>query len=156
MTMAATLKSYIQGRGVDYEVLTHLLTESSHETAEATPVDEGHLAKAVLMHDAEGAVLVVVPADSWVDQHAVSRELDRDLTLAAEEDSGGYFPDCERGALPAIGPAYGIQTLVDYELESLAWVCFEAGDHRTLIKVRTDGFFELLASARRGRFSHAD
>lgn len=156
MTMAATLKSFIEGRGVEYELVTHPVTGSSHETADATPLDEGHIAKAVLMHDDAGAVLVVVPADTWVNQHAVAEALDRTLTLADEADSGGYFPDCERGALPPIGPAYGIETLVDYELESLAWVAFEAGDHKTLVKVRTPAFFELVAGARRGRFSHAD
>ena len=82
MTIAATVKTYIEGRGVAYEMIAHPATGSSHETAEAAHVDEGHIAKAVILKDNAGAVMVVVPGDSWVKLSAVEKELSRELALA--------------------------------------------------------------------------
>ena len=152
MTIAATVKSHIEGRGVAYEMIAHPATGSSHETAEAAHVDEGHIAKAVILKDHAGAVMVVVPGDSWVKLPAVEKELDREMALADEKAAAGYFPDCDTGAIPPLGPAYGMETLVDRTLTSLAYVYFESGDHRSLLKVKSGDFLELLAGVRLGYF----
>ena len=156
MTMSATLKSYIEGRGVAYEIIDHPVTGSSHETAEAAHVDEGHIAKAVILYDQGGTVMAVVPGSAWVKLSAVNEQLDRELALAEENVAAGHFPDCDPGAIPPLGPAYGMQTLMDEALTSLAHVFFESGDHRTLVKVDGAGFLELLSGVRRGHFSHED
>jgi len=156
MTTAATVKSYIEGRGLAYEVIPHPTTGSSHETAEAAHVDEGHIAKAVILKDSKGAIMVVVPGDAWVKLSAVEKELDREMVLAEEDEAAGYFPDCDAGAIPPIGPAYGIETLMDRTLTSLANVYFESGDHRSLIKVNSEDFLELLSGVRVGYFFEED
>jgi len=154
MTIAATVKSYIEGRGVAFEVIAHPATGSSHETAEAAHVDEGHLAKAVILKDkdSDGVTMVVVPGDAWVKLSAVEKELGREMLLAEEDAAAGYFPDCDAGAIPPLGPAYGIETLMDKTLTSLAYVYFESGDHRSLIKVNSDDFVKLLSGVRVGYF----
>jgi Ala-tRNA(Pro) deacylase len=156
MTIPATVKSYIEGRGVAYEVIAHPATGSSHETAEAAHVDEGHLAKAVILQDNDGVTMVVVPGDAWVKLSAVQKELDREVVLAEEDTAAGYFPDCDAGAIPPLGPAYGIETLMDRTLTSLAYVYFESGDHRSLIKVSSDNFTQLLSGVRVGYFFEED
>jgi Ala-tRNA(Pro) deacylase len=156
MTIAATVKSHLEEKGVDYEVVTHPTSGSTQETAEAAQVDQGHLAKGVILTDREGAVMVVIPGDCWVKLAAVQKELDRELALAAEDAAAKRFPDCTPGALPPLGPAYGIETLLDKAVISLAHVYFESGDHRTLLKVRGEDFAELLSGCRRGYFCHED
>jgi Ala-tRNA(Pro) deacylase len=156
MTIASTVKSYIEGRGVAYELIDHPVTGSSHETAEATHIDEGHLAKAVIVQDAEGAVMAVVPGNAWVALSAVGKELDRKLELSVENQAARHFPDCDAGAIPPLGPAYGMETVLDEAFVSLAYVYFESGDHRTLIKVDGADFLDLLSGVRRGRFCHED
>ena len=150
------MKSYIEGRGVSYEVITHPASGSSHESAERAHVDEGHIAKAVILVDDQGAVMAVVPGSAWVKLSAVKDELDREMVLAEEEHAAGHFPDCDPGAIPPLGPAYGMQTLMDKALASLSHVFFESGDHRTLIRVDGKDFLELLSGVRRGYICHAD
>jgi len=152
MTIAATVKSYIEGRGVAYEVITHPASGSSHETAEAAHVDEVHIAKGVILEDSAGPVMVVVPGKAWVNLSAIRKELDREMALAEEKDAAGYFPDCDLGAIPPLGPAYGIETLVDKALTSLAYVYLESGDHRNLIKINGEALPELLSGVRHGHF----
>ncbi len=156
MTIAAAVKSYIDGRGITYDLINHYQTGSSHETAQAAHIDEAHMAKAVILHDNEGAVMVIVPGDTWVSQSAVQQALDRPLVLAEESDATGYFPDCDAGAIPALGPAYGMETLLDNALVSMAFQYIESGDHRTLIKISGRDFLELLSGVRRGRFTSSD
>lgn len=156
MTIAAKVKGYLEQRGVAYELINHPVTGSSHETAEAAHVDEGHIAKAVILRDNEGFVMALVPGNAWVKLSAVKQELNRDMALAEEKDAAGQFPDCDPGAIPPLGPAYGMETLLDESLTSLGVVYFESGDHRTLAKVKGGDFLELLSGVRRGHFGHED
>jgi Ala-tRNA(Pro) deacylase len=156
MTIASTVKSYIEGKGVAYEVIAHPTSGSSHETAEAAHIDEGHIAKGVILQDSAGAVMVVVPGNAWVNLSAIGKELDRELVLAEEKDAAGYFPDCNPGAIPPLGPAYGMETLMDKALTSLAYVYLESGDHRSLIKIDGGALPELLSGVRRGHFCEDD
>lgn len=152
MTIAATVKSFIEGRDVAYEVIAHPLSGSSHESAESAHVDEGHIAKGVILKDNAAAVMVVVPANAWVNLSLIGKELNRDMSLANEKDTAGYFPDCDPGAIPPLGPAYGMQTLMDKSLASLAYVYLESGDHRSLIKIDGEAITELLGGVRKGYF----
>ena len=100
--------------------------------------------------------MVVVPADHWVEVEHLRKELNRDLHLATEEDFASLFSDCEAGAVPPLGPAYGIETFLDEALSSLANVYFEAGDHEQLVHISGEEFRALLGGVRHGHFSHAD
>jgi Ala-tRNA(Pro) deacylase len=156
MTTAATVKRYIEDRGIAYQMIAHPTSGSSHETAEAAYVDEGRIAKAVILRDEQGVVMAVVPGDAWVKLSAVKDELGRDMVLAEEIDAAAHFPDCVAGAIPPLGPAYGMETLMDRALASLAYVYFESGDHQTLVKVAASDFLELLSGVRRGNICHED
>lgn len=154
MTIAQTVQGYIEGRGTAYQPLPHPATGSSHESAEAAHIPEDHIAKAVILHDERGEVMAVIPGDAWVRLHAVNAALGRELVLASETDAARHFPDCDQGAIPPLGPAYGMETVLDEALAALAFVYFESGDHRTLIQMDTDAFLGLLDGARRGHFCH--
>jgi Ala-tRNA(Pro) deacylase len=154
MGIAPTLERYLVENKTDYELVLHPRSGSSHETAETAHVAEDHIAKAVVIGDASGYLIVVVPGANWLKLDTVRRELDRDLHLATEEEIVGLLEDCAPGAVPPIGAAYGIDTLVDESLASLADVYFEAGDHEHLVRMRGEQFLALQAGARRGYFSH--
>ena len=156
MAVAETVQRYLEQHAVDYDLVAHPHTGSSHETAEAAQVREDHIAKAVMVRDTAGYAMIVVPASNWVDVEHLRRELDRDVHLAAEDEFATLFPDCEAGAVPPLGPAYGMETLLDQSLTSLANIYFEAGDHEHLVHTSGDDFRTLLAGARHGYFSHED
>ena len=156
MAVAATVQRFLEKHSVGYDLVPHPHTGSSHESAEAAHVREDHVAKAVMVRDAAGYAMIVVPASNWVDVEHLRKELNRDVHLAAEEEFAALFSDCETGAIPPLGPAYGIETLLDEGLTSLANVYFEAGDHEHLVHTSGDNFRSLLAGARHGYFSHDD
>jgi len=156
MAVASTVEQYLIDKSIDYELVPHPHTGSSHETAEAAHVPEDHIAKAVILKDPAGYAMVVVPASHWVETKHLRKELDRDLELVAEAELASLFADCETGAVPPLGPAYGITTYLDETLTTLANVYFEAGDHQHLMRTSGDDFRQLLSGVRRGHFSHPD
>ena len=155
MAIASTLSDYLAEHDVAYDVLTHPHTSSSGESAKVSHIPGIRLAKPVILEDDQGYVMVVVPASQRVDLGELHRQLNRNLGLATESELGRLFSDCEIGALPAIGPAYGMETLVDDVLTEQPDIYFEAGDHEQLIHVSAEAFEALLGKAiQHGRFSH--
>jgi Ala-tRNA(Pro) deacylase len=73
--------------------------------------------------------------------------------LATREDVEGVFDDCDLGAVPPLGPAYGIESVWDEQLMKEPDLYFELGDHRHLVHVRTQDYLALLENERHGSFS---
>lgn len=154
MSLAETVRRYLTEHQVEFEPIPHPKTASSRETAHAAHVREDHVAKAVIIKDNQGFAMVVIPGSNWVKLEAINRELGRNFELAQEAEAEALFSDCHPGAMPPLGPAYGIETYVDEQLLSLANVFFESGDHTHLIQVNGQAFHELLKGTRHGHFSH--
>jgi Ala-tRNA(Pro) deacylase len=155
MAIAMTLSDFLAEHDVEYDVLMHAHTTSSGETARSSHVPGTRLAKSVVLEDDQGYLMAVLPASRQVDLGELHRMLNRNLGLAMESELGQLFSDCEIGALPAIGPAYGVETIVDDTLADQPEIYFEAGDHEQLIHVSGDVFHSLLGEGvRRGSFSH--
>ena len=155
MSIASTVSDYLAEHDVAYDVLTHPHTASSGETAEASHVPGNRLAKSVILGDEQGYLMVVLPSNRQVDLGELHRQLNRNLGLATERELGSLFADCETGALPAMGPAYGLETVVDDLLAEQPDIYFEAGDHEQLIHVSAETFQLLLGDRiQRGQFSH--
>lgn len=154
MAIAETVKNYLSRKSVGYELETHPHSGSSHETALASHISEDHIAKGVIVKDASGYAMVVVPAIDYVEMKHLRKELDRELELVEEDEFARLFPDCEPGAVPPLGTAYQIETFLDDALTSLASVYLEAGDHEHLLHVSGEDFKTLFSGVRHGHFSH--
>lgn len=156
MNIAAKLEQYLRQREVDYQVVTHPRSEHSMETAEKAHVPGDALAKGVLVEDEDGYLLVVLPADFHIELESLHRLLGQAVSMVDESALGEVFDDCELGAVPPIGMAYGLKTIWDPDssLGKLDEVFIEAGDHQTLVRMSGMQFHELMAPAERGRFSH--
>jgi len=154
MSISTTIKSYLTNHHVDYELVSHPKTYSSHESAQASHIPDDHIAKAVIVEDNQGFAMVVIPGSDWLKLHALQEEVGRDFRVADESSIIKLFNDCQPGALPPLGPAYGLETFVDERLMTLANVYFEAGDHEHLIHIQGEALHKLLKGVRHGHFSH--
>jgi Ala-tRNA(Pro) deacylase len=150
MAIASRLKWYLGARDVEYEVIEHPHTYSSLDSARSAHIPSGRLAKCVLLEDERGYVLAIIPASCRVSFDAIEKQLHRKLELASESELGELFPDCEVGALPPVGAAYNIPTLLDESLLRMPDVYLEAGDHEDLIHLSGDSFKSLLRESARG------
>jgi Ala-tRNA(Pro) deacylase len=85
MAIAETVQRFLELQSINYGLVPHPHTGSSHETAEAAHVSEDHIAKAVIVKDAAGYAMVVVPASNWVEVEHLRKELNRDFHLSTED-----------------------------------------------------------------------
>lgn len=154
MTIAKTVEHYLQEHGTEYTVVRHRPAMSSKETAAAAQVPAEEIAKAVVLGDERGFVMAVIPGDRHVQLHKLSEKFHRRFALVAEQRIAPIFKDCEPGAIPPLGPAYGMATVVDDSLVGRSYVFFVAGDHDNLVRVDGEAFVRLLGSAQHGQFSH--
>jgi Ala-tRNA(Pro) deacylase len=154
MFIPPRLSSFLLAQNAEYEVQRHRRTRGSSDTAHAAHVPPHQLAKAVVLEDDIGCVMAVVPADRYVRLGRVSQVLKRQhLHLADEDRIATLFPDCERGAVPALGMVWGLETVVDDELDDLSVVYIECGDHEGLLRLEQRQFHALMRQARHGPFS---
>jgi Ala-tRNA(Pro) deacylase len=144
---------HLADQRVEYDVIAHAPSWTSQETASKAHIPGQCLAKSVLLEDDQGYVLAVVPADSRVDLGELHRLTHRRLGLASELELVPLFEDCDLGAIPPLGPVYGLETLVDDSLAEQPDVYFEAGDHEQLIHVTAETFDLLTTGARHSSFS---
>lgn len=155
MTMSSILKDYLTHHGIDYEVHAHPRTFDSAHTAEASHVPGDRLAKAVMLEDEQGYLMAVIPASRHVALGELHRRLARNLGLATEGELKDLFPDCELGAIPPVGKAFGVDAVVDAALFQEPVVWFEAGDHEEVVGVSGTQFKALMSEAPAGEFSQS-
>ena len=156
MAIAATLEQYLADHHVDYEVIDHTPTMTASRSAQQSHVSGDRLAKAVVVKDEQGLMVAVVPASHHIKLGALSELLDRRIGLASEDEADAIFADCEHGAFPAIGAAYGLPVILDDSIAEQPEVYFEGGDHASLIHVGKAQFHALLGEVKHGRFSAHD
>jgi Ala-tRNA(Pro) deacylase len=147
MSLSPTLFEYLSQHGTLYALEHHMHSLCSLESAQEAGVDEESLAKSVVLGDERGFVLAVIPASRRLELERVRAELGRPLHISPERDLARLFPDCERGAVPPIGAAYGIPTVLDGSLEERDEIYFEGGDHETLVRLDRSEFLDLLDDA---------
>ena len=153
MAIAKTVKCFLDSHHLSYEVLQHPHTSSSAQTADAAYIWEDQLAKSVLLEDEHGYVMAVLPASHRVDLEKLPRKMHRELELATEAELGEIFRDCEIGAVPPLGAAYGIPVVYDDHLGRLGSVYFEGGDHEDLVYMGGAEFLSLFENAEHGDFA---
>jgi Ala-tRNA(Pro) deacylase len=156
MTMAPRVARHLAAQNVAHQVITHAQTPTAARAAQASHISGDRIAKAVVLRDDVGFVLAVVPASHHVSLDMLQGWLGRAFSLAAEREASDLFPDCDIGAIPPLGQAYGVDVLVDESLSGLDEVCFEGGDHQSLVQVSGEDFSRLMSGAQHGRFSTHD
>jgi Ala-tRNA(Pro) deacylase len=156
MTITSTLQSYLRKNGVRPQTVTHPKTLSASRTAQVCHVSGDCVAKGVLVKDAEGYLLAVIPASHHIEMERLSRLTGRHLSLADEDEVADVFPDCSVGAVPPVGAPYGLDCVVDDSLTGQPEAFLEGGDHATLLQVTAEEFARLTRGARHGAFSHHD
>jgi len=147
MAISNTLKRYLVDSGIAYETVKHPFSTNSQRTAKLTHISGLRLAKGVLLRDARGYLLAVLPSPMHVEVDVLNQQLDRDLELMEEADIAQLFPDCDAGAIPPLGLAYEIDVALDIRLCDEPDIYFEAGNHVELIRVGGTDFQTLLKGA---------
>lgn len=147
MTISPAVHRYLNRAGIPYDLALHQRTACAIESARAAAISPDQVAKGVLLRRADGYLMATIPASCDVRLEAVGGLIRQPICLASEREVEDLFGDCEAGAVPPLGDPFGIQTIVDGQLEGLTDVYFEAGDHFSLVHLKGCDFDEIMARA---------
>src|SRR5437773_6958601 len=107
MAVVPTVQEFLRRANVAYTVFPHPPAYTAQEEAAVTHVPRRDWAKAVVCFADGEPIQAVVPADLEVDFDRLAAVVDaRSLRLADEDELRWLYPDCERGAMPPLGPLY--------------------------------------------------
>jgi len=153
MAVTATVQEFLRRGNVAYAVFQHPPAYSAQEEAAVTHVPGRDWAKAVVCFADGEPIQAVIPADREVDLARLAMVARAgELRLAFETELDWLYPDCERGAMPPLGPLYKQRVFVDESLAREEQIVFNGGTHVDAIAMRYENF-AALAHPVVGRFA---
>lgn len=142
---AERVRSFLDERGIDYDLQTHERAVTAQEVAAAEHESGWHVAKPVILEADGELVMAVVAAACEVDLAKATAALGAaEVALADEDDFGDRFPDCEVGAEPPFGNVYDVPVLLDETLMGEERLVFRAGTHDTTMSMATADYLEAV------------
>ena len=136
----ANIKSYLDERGVSYQTASHAPSATAQDTAASAHISGKRFGKTVVLKRGDQFMMALLPANETVDFEALRQSLGTPVELAAEEELGQLFPDCEVGAMPPLGGLYGLPVVADECLAHQGMVAINGGTHTDVIELRWDDY----------------
>ena len=136
------LLDWLAKHGVEFEIHEHDPAFTARDTARAEAVDPRTFAKVVaVMTDDDRKVLIALDATDHLDLAKAGRTLGTTgVRLLTEAELAALAPGCEIGAIPAVGPLFGLSIYADYAIRDDPAISFNAGSHRFSVRVERAGW----------------
>lgn len=142
--VAETVRTALEERGIDFELSSHDETFTAQETAAATHHSGYEVAKPVFLDAGGELVMAVIPAVFQIDLEKAKYALGtEEVRLARESQFDPAFPDCERGAEPALGTLYDVATILDERLTSDT-ITFDSGSHSEVVSMKRSDYLDIV------------
>lgn len=139
------LTNLLDQRHLHYTQLHHEDVSSAEELAEVEHFPADHVARVVAVLADNRLIEVVVPATRQVDLKKVRAWAHcEDIHLASDLETDHLFPDCERGAIPAMRHWTGCPVLMDRWMDVDGDILFEAGTHHDAIRMTCTDWIRLV------------
>jgi Ala-tRNA(Pro) deacylase len=153
MSVVPAVQEFLRRANVPYSVFPHARAYTAQQEAAVTHVPGRQWAKAVICFADGEPIQAVVPADLVVDLDRLAAvAFATSIRLADEGELGWLYPDCERGAMPPLGPLYRQAVYADEALADDDAIVFNAGTHGDAIRMRYQDF-AAIAHPIVGRFA---
>jgi Ala-tRNA(Pro) deacylase len=145
MSIPRRIREFLESKRVSFEWLPHPEAFTAQEVAHSLHVSGKRLAKTVVL-DADGRlVMAVIPASHRLNLPELKTALvAKRLEMVPESELAKIFPDCDLGAIPPLGPLYGMEVWVDRAVAESEEIVFTAGSHVDAVRIAYSDFMELV------------
>jgi len=141
MAVVSSVQELLRRANIPYAVLPHRRAYTAQEEAAVTHIPGRYWAKVVVCFIDGEPTQAVVPADLEVDLDRLAVAAGAtSIRLADEAELRWLYPDCERGAMPPLGPLYKQLVYVDETLAADEHIVFNAGTHGDAVSMRYADF----------------
>lgn len=139
------LQEFLDSNNVKYRTIAHSVAYTAQEIAASAAVPGQELAKTIIVRIDGKLAMAVLPASYKVDTGLLAKAAGAEkVEIAEEKDFSDLFPGCELGAMPPFGNLYGMKVFVAEKLREDEEICFNAGTHHELIRLKYADFERLV------------
>jgi Ala-tRNA(Pro) deacylase len=140
MAVALSVQEFLRSANVAYAVLPHPANISVANTS-VGGVPRRQWVKSISCFGDGEPVQAVIPADRDVDLARLGFLGGMtEVRLASDAELRWLYPDCERGAMPPLGPLYRQRVFVDRAVASTREIAFNGGTYRDAVVMRYADF----------------
>ena len=132
-----SLMTWLDAERIEHEIHEHDRSLTATATARAEKVDPRTFEKVIWIRSAEGGdALMVVDALDHLDLKKAREVLKSGrVKLVTEDEIEQLAPDCDPGAMPAVGKLFGLPTYADFAVRDDPEISFNAGSHTVAVRV---------------------
>ena len=132
-----SLLTWLDAESIEHEIHEHERSLTASATARAEKVDPRTFEKVIWVRSADGGdALMVVDSEDHLDLKKAREVLKTGrVKLVSEEEIEELAPDCDPGAMPAVGKLFGLPTYADFAVRDAPEVSFDAGSHTVAVRV---------------------
>ena len=153
MSAQNRMLAYLQQANIEYEMIEYEATDSLQQAALQCQVASAQVARAVLLGDEHGLLLVVLPLDHVINFSRLFALAGRELEPVDRVAARYVFTDCETGSIPSIAAPFQIHALVDNALLAQQSIYLEGGSRSVMLRVSGEDFRHLHRASAQGDFS---
>lgn len=145
---SSRLIQYLDEHHLKYVSIRHSPAFTAAEVAMSAHVPARSFAKTIVLKVEDVPEMIVLPASRRILIHELREMLETEhVKLASEPELRQMFPDCELGAMPPLGPLYGLKVHVTAGLAQEREITFNAGTHTETITMAYADFAALVHPA---------
>ena len=152
--LPGAIQRFLEHENIQIQQLHHPVTETLSQAARACGIRESQLMRAIVLVDAQGPLMAILPSNHLLDFEALCALLNRELEPVPASQLHSIFDDCEARCCPPLGTAYGLDVIIDSTLLQEDTLYLEPGNHSLLLSLSQDEFSRLQRNPRVGQFSH--
>ncbi|MFZ1643774.1 MAG: HDOD domain-containing protein [Candidatus Contendobacter sp.] len=157
MNLPDTVRSYLDHRGLPYRLIACRSGETLTQIAESLAIPLRRIARMILLKDASGLIMAILPCSHILDFSMLCQLSRRDLEPMYGPETVRFFQShgCAASSYPPLPEAFGIPALVDHSLDMNDddEIHFDGGSGNILVQMRSADFRALLTQARWERFA---
>lgn len=157
MNLPDVVRVHLDQQGLSYRLIDCPSVESLIQAAAKLDIPPRQIARTVLLRDAAGLAMAILPCSYILDFSMLCQVLQRDLDPLYGVETHGFFEKygCKTGCHPPLPGAFAIPALADASLivDDHAEIYFDGGNGDALVSMRADDFRKLLAAARWEHFA---
>ncbi|WP_250657541.1 HDOD domain-containing protein [Alkalimarinus coralli] len=153
MPIAVKLNQYLSRQNVFVHEIHHERAGSLNCAISKANLTPEATLKSALLIDVKGVLMAVYPYPAELNVDAINQLLGRNLQPLTQEQSDKLFTDCEAGAHPPIGAAYGISTIIDDSLLEQDLFYLQSGCNTTMLQMDGRAFRLSIAGASKGKIA---
>ena len=157
MSLPDTVRSYLDRRRLPFRLVACPSGETLTQIAESLAIPLRWMARIVLLKDASGLVMAILPCSHILDFSILCQLLRRDLEPLHGAETARFFQShgCAVNSYPPLPEAFGVPALIDISLDMNddGEIHFDSGSGDLLVRMRSTDFRALLAQARWEQFA---